>query len=166
MRATRMRPRTPSSFRPLRLKARDVMTPFPETVRQGASVQEAAARMRAFDLGCLPVMDGDQLVGVVTDRDLVTRAVGGGLDPRRTPVGDIMTTDLISCDPNASIDSVMRSMAILQIRRMLVIGGGRTLLGVIGLENIVRAGYRSLSALVLGILSRPFPELPPPMKEL
>lgn len=143
-----------------------MLTPFPETIRQNASVQEAAVRMRAFDVGFLPVVSGNQLVGVVTDRDLVTRATGAGLDALRTPVGDIMTTEIISCDPNASIDAVMRSMAILQVRRMLVIGAGRSVLGVIGLENIVRAGYRSLAGLVLGILSRPFPELPPPMGDL
>ena len=72
------------------------MSPHPETVRPGASVQEAAARMRAFDIGFLPVVTPGEVCGVVTDRDLVTRVTGSGRCARRTTVGDIMTADVIS----------------------------------------------------------------------
>jgi len=137
------------------------MSPFPETVRPGASVQEAAARMRAFDVGFLPVVSGEEAVGVVTDRDLVTRVVGCGLDGRRTTVADVMTTNVICCEATASIDTVARTMAVLQVRRVLVVGPGRRFLGVIGLADLARAGHETLAALILGFTSRVLPSIPP-----
>jgi len=166
MTATRMRPRPSDTRRVVRRRARDLLSPFPEVIRPGASVQEAAARMRAFGLGFLPVVSGDEVVGVVTDRDLVTRALGSDLDGRRTPVSDIMSANVVSCEPGASIDTVARTMAVLQVRRVLVLGPGRRLEGVIGLSDLARHGHSSLAALILGFTSRVLPAIPPALPGL
>ncbi|HVR85305.1 MAG TPA: CBS domain-containing protein [Planctomycetota bacterium] len=136
------------------------MSPFPETVRPGASVQEAAVRMRAFGIGFLPVLSGDELVGVVTDRDLVTRGLASGMPGHRIPVSDVMTTNVICCDAEASVDTVARTMAVLQVRRVLVIGPGRRLVGVVGLGDLAGARYETLAALILGFTSRVLPPVP------
>jgi len=68
-------------------KIREVMTDHPVTVSPGTSVREVAASMREHDVGDVLVVDGDRLLGLITDRDLVVRAVGVGRDPASTPVG-------------------------------------------------------------------------------
>ncbi|HLY74720.1 MAG TPA: CBS domain-containing protein, partial [Planctomycetota bacterium] len=150
----------------VRKKACDMMSRFPETIRPGASVHEAAVRMRAFGIGFLPVISGDEVVGVVTDRDLVTRALGSGLPANRIPVSDVMTTNVICCEAGASVDSVARTMAVLQVRRVLVTGPGRRVVGVIGLADLVGARYETLAALILGFISRVLPSVPPSLPGL
>lgn len=166
MPATRIRPRSGDTRRPIRKKARDLMSPFPENIRPGASVQEAAVRMRAFGIGFLPVVSGDEVVGVVTDRDLVTRALSCGLPGNRIPVSDVMTTNVICCEAGASVDTVARTMAVLQVRRVLVVGSGRQLIGVIGLGDLTAARYETLAALILGFTSRVLPSVPPTLPGL
>jgi CBS domain-containing protein len=142
------------------------MSAFPETIRPGASVQEAAVRMRAFGVGFLPVISGDELVGVVTDRDLVTRALAGGLPGSRVPVSDVMTSNVVCCEAGTSVDTVARTMAVLQVRRLLVVGAGRRLVGVIGLRDLAAARYETLAALILGFTSRVLPSIPPSLPGL
>lgn len=142
------------------------MSPFPEAVGPGATVQEAAARMRAFDVGFLPVVTGEETVGVVTDRDLVVLVLGSGLDPRSTTVSEVMNTNVICCEAGASIDTVARTMAVLQVRRVLVLGPQRRLIGVIGLADLARAGHETLAALILGFTSRALPAIPPALPGL
>jgi CBS domain-containing protein len=142
------------------------MAPFPETIRPGASVQEAAVRMRAFGIGFLPVTSGDDVVGVVTDRDLVTRGLASGMPGHRIPVSYVMTTNVICCEAGASVDTVARTMAVLQVRRVLVIGAGRRLVGVIGLSDLAGANFETLAALILGFTSRVLPSIPPSLSGL
>ena len=107
--STMVRPQ-PASRRGLK-RAKECMSAYPETIRPAASVQEAAARMRAFDLGFLPVVDHDRVVGVVTDRDLVTRVLAAEPGPKRLTVADIMSEDPVFCGPESTLNAVMKTMA-------------------------------------------------------
>jgi CBS domain-containing protein len=137
------------------------MSSFPETIRMGATLTEAAARMRAFDIGFLPVVSGTDVVGVITDRDLIVRGMTEGVKPAHIPVGGIMTTELVCCDEDASLDTVARAMLVQEVRRVLVIGPAGRPVGVVSLADLARAGHEGVAALILGVLSRCIPGLPP-----
>ena len=78
------------------MQLKDIMTPKPECVRPDDTLQDAAARMRDLDVGPLPVCgDDDRLAGMITDRDIVVRAVAEGKDPRTTRVREAMTEEII-----------------------------------------------------------------------
>lgn len=140
------------------------MSRFPETVRPGATISEAAVRMRAFDVGFLPVVSGSEVVGVVTDRDLVIRGMGDGRNPDRTPVSEIMTTDVVCCEEDAPLDAVARSMVVMEVRRVLVMGADGAS-GIVSLSDLARAGHEGVAALILGVLSRCIPGLPPELPQ-
>ena len=76
---------------------KDVMTPGVEVIAPEATLQQAAAKMRRLNIGPLPVCDGDQLVGMLTDRDITVRAVAEGCDPTTTTVREAMTPDIAYC---------------------------------------------------------------------
>jgi len=94
--------------------------------------------MKEFDIGALPVVDGDELVGVVTDRDLVIRGVEQGADPVSAPVSDAMTRHIVACHEEASIDEAVSLMAQERVRRLVVVNGGRELAGIISLSDLAR----------------------------
>jgi hypothetical protein len=79
------------------MQLKDVMTRDVEIVQPDTTLQEAAARMRARDIGALPVCDGDRLVGIVTDRDISVRATASGADPKNTFVRTVMTPYPLYC---------------------------------------------------------------------
>ena len=72
------------------MQLKEIMTPTVEVISPEASIREAAEKMRHLDIGPLPVCDGEQLVGMLTDRDIIVRAVAKGCDPKTTPVREAM----------------------------------------------------------------------------
>jgi CBS domain-containing protein len=107
--------------------ARDVMTPNPDFVRAGATICEAACKMKTLDVGALPVCDdAGNFVGMVTDRDITLRATAEGRDPNQTCVGDVMTGDLVYCTEDTPADEVARVMQRHQIRRVPIVQPGQS----------------------------------------
>ena len=107
------------------IMTRDVQVVSPET-----SVLEAARKMRAFDIGCLPVCKGRRCVGIFTDRDIVLRCIADGRDPQNTPVSDIMTTDIVYCSEDEDISGVVKLMEDKQVRRVLILDTERYPVGI------------------------------------
>ena len=100
------------------------MTRDPRTVNADDTIVDAARIMRDSDIGDVVVMDGGQVSGIVTDRDIVVRAIAEGRDPD-TPVGDVCTTGVETVDPSASVDDAVRTMEQHDIRRLPVVKNGR-----------------------------------------
>lgn len=118
----------------------DVMTRDVETVRPDTSLKEAAELMRTLNVGPLPVVDGEKLVGIITDRDIVVRAVAMGLDPNSTRVADAMTRDVECVFQDEDIEAAMRKMREEQIRRILVVErDSRKLVGIIALGDLAES---------------------------
>src|SRR5436190_21884821 len=90
------------------MKVMDVMTKGAEWVTPSTSLQEAASRMKTLDVGPLPVCEGDQLVGLITDRDITVRATAEGLPPRLGQVRDVMTPDVVYCYENQDVQEAAR----------------------------------------------------------
>jgi CBS domain-containing protein len=85
-------------------QVRDVMTSNPTTCSMEASVADAATVMAQEDVGPIPIMEGDRLVGILTDRDIVVRVVAEGRDPQSTTVGEVASTDLATVAPDENLD--------------------------------------------------------------
>jgi CBS domain-containing protein len=106
-------------------------------VPRGASVAEAAREMADHHIGAVPVVDGNRLVGIFTERDLLTRVVAAGRDPAATPVRDVMTTELVMASPDESYEDCLRRMQQAGIRHLLVLRDGH-LAGVLSLRDLLR----------------------------
>jgi CBS domain-containing protein len=116
------------------MRLRDVMTPNPRTLAPNATVQEAARLMRDEDTGVVPLVENGRPVGLITDRDIVVRAVaeGSGLD---RPVRELATDTLVTAEPDMSTREAAELMGQHQVRRLLVCEGER-LVGVASIGDI------------------------------
>jgi CBS domain-containing protein len=121
---------------------RDLMSSNPRTVSSDSSVIEAARMMRDEDVGLVPVVDGDRLVGTVTDRDITIRVVAEQKDPQSTQVREVASTDLVTIDPQQDLSEALRLMAQHQVRRLPVVEQGR-LVGIVAQADVAREGSDS-----------------------
>lgn len=112
-----------------------VMRPAPVTVPADATLATAAALMRERGVGWLPVLQDGTLVGVVTDRDVVVRAIAAGRDPGRTPVLEAATREVVWAAPQMPIEEAVRLMERHRIRRLAVLDGPRVA-GVVSLDDL------------------------------
>lgn len=116
------------------MKVSDVMTKGAEIARPDETLQQIARRMASEDIGFMPVGDDDHLVGMITDRDIVIRAVAEGRDAR-TPVREIMTKDIKYCFEDEDMDHVVQNMGDIQVRRLPVVNRDKRLVGVVSLAD-------------------------------
>jgi CBS domain-containing protein len=118
------------------MKIRDVMVHDVVAIDPSASLAEAAQLMREANVGILPVVEDGQVCGVITDRDLVVRALAVGADLTSTPVGECATGDPVVAHPDWSLDQAMDAMARAQIGRLPVIDDDNTLAGMVTLGSL------------------------------
>ena len=119
---------------------REVMTSNPQSVEPSTSVAEAARLMRDEDIGSLPVVEGGKLTGILTDRDIASRAVAEGRDPQSTNVGEVASSDLVTVDPQQDLDEALRLMARHQVRRLPVVEEDGRLVGVLAQADVAQSG--------------------------
>jgi len=124
----------------------DVMTPNPCSVSPTASILEAAQIMRGNDIGDVVVLEGERLFGVLTDRDIVVRALAKGADPETTLVGTICSRDLTVIDPKASVGQAVMLMREKAIRRLPVVDEDGFVMGIVSIGDVA-VGRDRLSAL-------------------
>lgn len=122
------------------MQVRDVMTPEPRTVRPGDTLQAAAQAMDELNVGVLPVVEGERLVGMLTDRDIVIRSTSAGQDPRTAKVADAMTAEVRSLPEDAQVLDAVRTMEQGQLRRVPVVDADGTLVGIVSLGDLAAAG--------------------------
>jgi CBS domain-containing protein len=116
-------------------KVEEIMTRDPRTVDGGDTIVDAARVMRDADIGDVVVMEDGQVSGIVTDRDIVVRAIAEGRDADSTSVGDVCTTGVETVAPDASVDDALRIMREHDIRRLPVAKSGRPV-GIISLGDL------------------------------
>ena len=117
---------------------KDVMTPQPTAIASDAPVIEAARRLSSEDVGSLPVVDGDKLVGMITDRDIVLHVVAKDLDPHKVTISDVCSENPVVAEPDESLDDALQRMASEQLRRLPVVTDGR-LVGILAQADIAGA---------------------------
>ena len=118
-------------------KINDSMTANPCVIEADKPVSYAAQMMRDEDVGFAPIVEGDRLVGSLTDRDIAIKVVAEGRDPDATSVREVATSNLITVDPEDDLDEAMRLMARHQVRRLAVVEGSR-LVGVVAQADVAR----------------------------
>ncbi|TMG84046.1 MAG: CBS domain-containing protein [Betaproteobacteria bacterium] len=119
------------------MKVSDIMTRDVRLLSPDQTIREAAKLMAEVDAGALPVGENDRLVGMITDRDIVIRAVAQGKSPD-AKVADVMSKEMLYCFDTDAIDDVARNMAKAQVRRLPVINKDKRLVGIISLGDLAR----------------------------
>jgi CBS domain-containing protein len=132
---------------------RDAMTEDPRSIGTSASVVEAARLMREAHIGSLPITDGEQLVGMITDRDITTRVVAEAADPK-TSVGDVCSRDVISVEADKDHEEAVELMARHQVRRLPVVENGR-LIGIVAQADIALTGNETKTGALVEAISEP-----------
>jgi len=113
----------------------EAMTTDVRVVNPNQSIHDAARLMSEYDIGSLPVGEDDRLVGVVTDRDIVVRAVAVGKSPE-TQVREVMSKNVKYCFEDDEIEDVARNMADMQLHRLVVLNKDKRLVGIVALADV------------------------------
>jgi CBS domain-containing protein len=116
---------------------REAMTSSPHSIQSRGSAVEAARTMANENVGSLPVVDGENLVGMVTDRDLVTQVLAKDLDPSKVTVSEVCSENPIVASPDEPLDQALQRMAQEQVRRLPVVADGR-LVGILAQADVAR----------------------------
>ncbi len=116
----------------------EVMTQSPTVIESSESAIEAARMMLAENVGSLPVVQSNELVGMVTDRDLVLQVMAKDLDPNAVPVSQVCSEDPVVATPDEPLDAALGRMAGEQVRRLPVVEGQR-LVGILAQADVARA---------------------------
>jgi CBS domain-containing protein len=136
---------------------REVMTANVECIRPGDTLRTAAVKMRDLNVGALPVCgENDRLAGMLTDRDIIVRAIAGSADPATTQVRQVMTPEVVYCFDDDDISEAALLMEQHQIRRLIVLDQQKRLVGILSLGDLaVKAGDDQLSGEALEQVSEP-----------
>lgn len=118
-----------------RMRCSDIMTRDVKTATREMTLRDAAAMMRDGDMGSVPVVEDGRLVGILTDRDIVVRAIAEGKDAM-TPISEAMTTEIFSVSPEDFVFEAIRLMGDKQVRRVPVVGQAGELAGIIAIADI------------------------------
>jgi len=118
------------------MKVREIMTSNVECLAPDASVREIAQEMKSLDVGFIPICENDRLVGTVTDRDIVIRAVAEGVDVNTSRAREIMSREVIYAFEDDDVKTVAEKMRDKDVRRILILDEAKRLVGVVSIGDI------------------------------
>jgi CBS domain-containing protein len=133
---------------------REAMTSNPCSIDATKTVDYAAKMMRDEDVGVAPIVEGEKLVGVLTDRDIAIRVVAEGRDPQSTKVVEVASKEVVTVDPQQDLDEALRLMAKHQVRRLPVVEEDGRLVGVLAQADVAREGDDTRTGQVVEEISR------------
>ncbi len=137
-------------------KVREVMTDRPRCVTLETPISEVAELMESEDIGSLPVLEGEHLAGMVTDRDIVIRAIAKGKDPRGMPVREVASREPVTVYAEDDLSNALKKMAIEQVRRLPVVDDDNRLVGVLSQADVaIEAKDKSVGEMVEEISKSP-----------
>lgn len=136
------------------MKTSDVMTRDVQVIGCGTSLREASELMRKHDVGSLPVHRDDKLVGMITDRDIVIRAVAKGLS-LDSPVSEVMSAGIKYCYDDQPLKEVAANMGEIGVRRLPVMSRDKRLVGFVSLSNVASADQAKVTDSLLDGTARP-----------
>lgn len=137
------------------MQLKDVMHKGFESVDSDDSIRRAAALMRTLDVGMLPVVDHDRLVGTITDRDITVRATANGASPDQTPVSDVMSPGVVFGYEEDDVRKAAGTMEEARVRRLLVLDRADKCVGILYLGDLALEADEPLSGEVVREVSRP-----------
>ena len=133
---------------------REVMTSKLCSIDTDKPVAYAAKMMRDEDVGIAPIVEGDRLVGVLTDRDIAVRVVAEGRDPEQVKVTEVASRDVVTLDPQQDLDEALRLMARHQVRRLPVVEEDGRLVGVVAQADVAQHADEQRTGEVVEQISR------------
>jgi CBS domain-containing protein len=133
---------------------REVMTSKLCSIDADKPVAYAAKMMRDEDVGIAPIVEGDRLVGVLTDRDIAVRVVAEGRDPEQVKVTEVASRDLVTLDPQQDLEEALRLMARHQVRRLPVVEEDGRLVGVVAQADVAQQADEQQTGKVVEQISR------------
>jgi CBS domain-containing protein len=137
-------------------KVREVMTERPRCVTPETPLNQVAELMDTEDIGSVPVLDGERLTGMITDRDIVIRAVAKGKDPRGMPVREVSTGKLVTVTPDSNLSDAAELMATYQVRRLPVVDDDNRLVGIVAQADVaMQAKEKDVGQMVESISQPP-----------
>lgn len=136
------------------VKVREAMSKEPRTIESGASALEAARRMQRLDVGILPVVERGRCVGVVTDRDLVVRAMAKALDTASSSVQSLMTPDPACCHADEELVHALGTMSSWRVRRLPVVDEDEHVIGLLSLDDLAREHVQGAEAVLWHVAQR------------
>ena len=137
------------------MKVRDVMTADVYTCRPETSIFDIAELMRDEDIGAVPVVENDNLIGMVTDRDIVVRAIADSRDLSTATARTVMTGSLLYCFDDQSVEEVLDNMGEQQVRRLPVVDREKRLVGVVSIGDLCAAAPAERAGESLNQISQP-----------
>jgi CBS domain-containing protein len=136
------------------VKISEVMTRDVRIVNPQQTICEAAGVMAECDIGAVPVGEDDRLVGVITDRDIAIRAVAEDLTPD-TPVGEIMSEEVLYCFEDEDVEHVARNMGENQVRRLPVLNREKRLVGIVAIGDLALSAKPDTTGNTVADISKP-----------
>ena len=130
------------------------MTNNPCSIDADKPVSYAAKMMRDEDVGLAPIVEGERLVGVLTDRDIAVRVVAEGRDPDQVKVAEVASRDIVTLDPQQNLDEALRLMAQHQVRRLPVVEEDGRLVGVVAQADVAKEADQGRTGEVVQQISR------------
>jgi predicted transcriptional regulator len=118
------------------MKIREIMSTDVKQIDSSATIRETAERMKKFDIGCLPVKENNKIVGIITDRDIVIRAVVQGEDPNNATITSFYTPEVFCCSQDDELADAVKLMEDAQIRRLVVLDQDNQAVGVISAGDV------------------------------
>ena len=137
------------------MRVSEVMTRGVRTLAPSDSLMLAAQAMQELDVGVIPVCNGREIVGMVTDRDLVLRGLAQGCSPERTPLEQVMSREPQWCFDDQTLEDVSRQMSDAQVRRLPVVDRDKQLVGIVSLGDLAVRGDENEAGAALGCISEP-----------
>jgi CBS domain-containing protein len=136
------------------MKIHEIMTREVFIAGPDQTIREAARVMAQYDTGALPVGNDDRLLGVITDRDIAVRAVAQG-KPGDTPVGDVMSREVLYCFEDEDVEHVTRNMGDIKVRRLPVMNRQKRLVGIVSLGDLSHQARPAVTGNAVADISRP-----------
>ncbi|MFP4014751.1 MAG: CBS domain-containing protein [Chitinispirillaceae bacterium] len=137
------------------MKVKEVMTPNVETLQSNYTLLDASKKMRDLNVGAIPVNEDGSIVGILTDRDIVVRAISEELNPANTSVREVMSSKVLSCSDDADIEQAAKLMEEYKVRRLLVNDRTGKVVGICSLGDLAVHAQKELSGEVIKDVSEP-----------
>lgn len=125
------------------MQIKEVMTEQVNSVRVDTPVAAIARSLRNDDIGSTPVVERDKLVGMITDRDIVTRIIATDKDPRTATARDAMSPKVLYCFDDQTVEEVLENMGDMQIRRLPVVNRDKRLVGIVSIGDLCKTATRA-----------------------
>lgn len=137
------------------MQIKEIMTPSVEVIQADTPLPQAARMMRDMNVGVLPIADGQNISGVLTDRDIVVRSTADGNDPKKVTVGEVASNDVAWCYDDDEIEDALGTMKERKIRRLPVVSRENQLIGIVSIGDVAVEASEGMAGETLEEISTP-----------